>query len=99
MKRNVKKHITRHYPQNCPICNNKELLVEHHIRGRKIDNPNHLSNLAYICPNCHQKIHYGIIVLEGYFQTTNGLELLWNYYKDPSITGENIKPFVYGSTL
>ena len=79
----------------CPICEKQEILVEHHIRGKKIPNPNHMSNLAYVCSNCHNKIHHGIIVLEGYFNTTDGMKLFWHYYKDESFTGEHIKPHLY----
>ena len=92
MQRNIKRKICKTGSKPCQICNTKEILVEHHIRGRNIPNFNSNSNLAYVCPNCHQKIHYGIIVLEGYFMTTSGVELFWHYYKDESFTGENIKP-------
>jgi uncharacterized protein YlaI len=95
ISRKEKKKICKMGNEICPICNEQQILVEHHIRGRKIPNPNHPSNLAYICPNCHQKIHYGIIVLEGYFKTTSGLELFWHHYKDESFTGEKIKTHLF----
>lgn len=33
----------------------------HHIQGKKIENPDHHSNLTYICPNCHRLFHRGKI--------------------------------------
>lgn len=29
----------------------------HHIRGRKVPNPDHHENLALLCPNCHRLVH------------------------------------------
>jgi len=80
----------------CPICNTTNILCEHHIQGRKISNANHFSNIANLCSNCHRKVHEGIIVLEGNFQTTNGIELLWHYNNDQSFSGQNIKPYIIG---
>ena len=36
----------------------------HHIRGRNIENPDSLDNLAYLCPNCHKLADVGIIPTE-----------------------------------
>ena len=62
----------------CDICGENEYLEEHHIEGRKISNPNHSSNLCNICPNCHYKVHLGIILIEQWVSTTSGTELLWH---------------------
>lgn len=78
----------------CEICGIKTFLEVHHIRGRKIHNCNHPSNLADLCPNCHTNVHHGIIVIENRVLTTDGYELLWHYYKDPSITGNDAKPHI-----
>jgi hypothetical protein len=62
----------------CDICGIQFYLDEHHIRGRKIPNPNNPSNLCNICPNCHRSIHMGDIVLEGWLMTSSGYELLYH---------------------
>jgi len=78
----------------CQICCKKHFLVTHHIRGRDIHDPNHSSNLADICPNCHQNVHMGKVIIEGWFMTTNGLELFWHENTEESFTGENIIPHI-----
>ena len=76
----------------CEICNEQNILVEHHIRGRKILNSNAVTNIANICDNCHRKVHHGIIVVENRHLTTSGYVLIWHYYKDESITNDDAKP-------
>lgn len=63
----------------CDICGNYELLEQHHIKGRKIENANDAHNLCDICSNCHSSIHAvpPRIIVEGWFMTTNGRELLF----------------------
>ena len=97
IRKKTRKIINRSGQRECPICNQKEILVEHHIKGKNIPNANHLSNLAYICDNCHRKIHEGIIILEKYVQTTSGLELFWHKNGTESMTGENARPYLIGS--
>jgi uncharacterized protein YlaI len=86
--------MNRSGKQKCPICKRSEILVEHHIEGRNIPNANHPSNLAYICPNDHQRIHEGLIVIERYVRTSGGLELLWHEASEESFTGEDAKPYI-----
>jgi hypothetical protein len=76
----------------CEICKEVNILVEHHIRGRKIDKPNHPSNLSYVCSNCHAKIHHGIIIVENRLLTTNGYVLIWHSKDEESITKDDAKP-------
>ena len=95
MKRLIKKKICREGKQICPICDQQEILVEHHIRGRKLLNANKMFNLLYVCPNCHQKIHYGQIIIEGYFMTTNGMKLIWHNEGEESLTGDDAKPHLF----
>jgi uncharacterized protein YlaI len=94
MTKKTRKKLNASGKQPCPICDEKEILVEHHIEGRKIPNANHPSNLSYICSNCHRKIHEGIIILEGYFMTTSGKTLLWHYNEEESVTGEEKKTHI-----
>jgi len=94
VKKSTRKSLNRSGKSKCDICKVAAPLQEHHIRGRKIINHNHPSNLCYICPTCHVKIHEGMIILEGFFKTTNGLELIWHNANDKTITGNDITPYI-----
>jgi len=89
MKRSIRKSINSTSTQRCQICNEPEILVEHHINGRKFQNYNVWWNLAYICSNCHNKVHHGIIIIEKWVQTTRGKELLWHYANEVGVTNES----------
>lgn len=47
----------------------------HHIKGKKINNPDNHDNLSYLCPNCHKLAHDGkvseIKTLESYLNENN----------------------------
>lgn len=92
MKRKTKRFLNKTGTCKCEICNEENILEQHHIRGRDINKPNHPSNLANICSNCHTKVHHGIIIIEDRLLTTNGYELIWHHYKDDSLTGNDAKP-------
>jgi hypothetical protein len=96
MNRKKKKEINRTGKRLCPICQGRHILVEHHIAGRKISNPNHPSNLLYCCSNCHREIHEGLIIVEGWFMTTDGKELIWHQAEKESITGTAPKTHIIG---
>ena len=61
----------------CPVTGTYVKLVEHHIKGRNIPNPNHPSNIVWLSPNAHDAVHSGDIIIEGWVMTSNGLELCW----------------------
>ena len=94
MKRKYRRLLNRSGLEQCEICGRGGILVQHHIRGRSISSANHPSNLTNICPNCHADVHSGIIVLEDWMMTTNGYELLYHHYKEPSLTGNDAKPWI-----
>tara|TARA_R110000868_G_scaffold95639_2_gene262916 strand:- start:416 stop:703 length:288 start_codon:yes stop_codon:yes gene_type:complete len=89
MKRATRRKINFAGNEPCEICNVQEYLVQHHIRGRKIKDANNPFNLTNICSNCHTKVHHGIIIVEKKCMTTDGIKLIWHYYKDETITGDN----------
>lgn len=63
----------------CPVCEQKRLLVEHHIHGRDIGPSwNKPWNRVWICAACHDDVHDGRVVLEGWISTTKGKELAWH---------------------
>jgi uncharacterized protein YlaI len=82
--------------RSCEICEVVTPLQEHHLRGRKIPNANSSFNLTWICPTCHDRTHLGLIIIEGWFSTTDGEELIWHNEGEPSITGLDIIPPKYG---
>jgi len=90
-----RKLYARSGKRNCDLCDAISFLVAHHIRGRKITNYNHFSNIAYICPNCHDRTHLGEIIIEDWVMTSSGKELLWHYKDEIGITGREAKPHIY----
>jgi hypothetical protein len=95
MKRSKRRELNRIGEMDCEICGEKSILEQHHIRGRKIIDCNHPSNLANICSNCHTKVHHGVIVIENRLMTTNGYKLFWHNYKKESFTGDDAEAHVY----
>lgn len=91
-KRNKKRNSSGKEP--CDICKVPFYLDEHHIRGRKIPNPNHMSNIANICPNCHRLVHVGDIVLEGWLLTSDGYKLIYhNRGEDPILEDAEVHTY------
>lgn len=84
----------------CSICK-KETEEIHHIQEQHladldgmIDNfhKNKLFNLVQLCHDCHQCVHNGNLVIKGYVDTTNGIELDY-YYKDDNSSNSSRKKF------
>lgn len=94
MKRKTQRTINKSGTGICEICEKQTILVQHHIRGRKIHNANHPSNLANICSNCHTDVHHGIIVIEDRLMTSAGYKLIWHNWRNESITGNDAKPWL-----
>lgn len=72
------KYIKNSKTRPCDICEEKEILEEHHIKGRKIPDANKEWNLCYICSNCHTDTHKGLIIIDEWVQTTLGRQLIWH---------------------
>jgi len=94
MKKSARKALNRSGQNECQVCEEGHILVEHHIRGRDIPSANNPSNLCNICSNCHRLIHEGKIIVEGHFQTTAGKELLWHSVDEASFTGEKAETYL-----
>lgn len=80
------KYNKKLYLDKCKICGQKAIEV-HHIKQQILaDNKgfidhihkNKLENLVSICDKCHDEIHRGNIIINGYKQTSDGIELLIN---------------------
>lgn len=52
----------------------------HHIKGKKIENPDHHSNLSYLCPNCHRMAHNGLLQDDQLVTLEKTLGDLWKSY-------------------
>jgi uncharacterized protein YlaI len=80
---------------SCNICDERMCLQEHHLLGRKVPQYNHVDNIMYICPNCHTRIHTGEYIVEGWFNTSDGRELIWHKQGEPSVTGKAASVHTY----
>ena len=84
--------------QSCEICGRRDSLDLHHMRGRDIPNPDSPHNTVSLCKICHSHCHieskegYRLIVIEGWFNSTTGRELIWRHGNEESITGQECIP-------
>lgn len=67
-------------------------LIRHHINGRDVNRWDEDWNVAYVSPNTHQLIHEGKIIIEGWFVTTDGRQLIWHWKGEDNLTGQEAKP-------
>jgi uncharacterized protein YlaI len=82
--------------KECEICEIVTYLDSHHIESKSYSGVDAVYNKAHICPTCHRRVHMGDIVLEGKFQTTLGIKLIWHEKGEKSITGNEPRVYVYG---
>jgi len=78
---------------NCEICQvcTREIRHKHHIVPRTDPRSTNLSsNLAYLCPSCHSRVHSGHFIIEGVFQTTLGNKLFWHHAGEPYTVREGV---------
>jgi len=73
---------------NCDICKERITTDNHHIQSTCYGGVNIDWNKCGICPNCHRKVHTGLIIIEGWFSTTakKGRTLIWRNKGEESIT-------------
>lgn len=81
------KYNSNVYITECTVCQNRDNLEVHHIKYQKDTDKNgfilekqhvhknHKSNLVVLCEKCHDDIHSGKIVIRGYQETSNGVQL------------------------
>lgn len=63
--------ILRRLKIGCSLCGWREAACDlHHIAGRKIANASSHDNLTYICPNCHRKVHTGLVPVKDLVSLT-----------------------------
>ena len=58
-----RKRLLKKYT-NCQLCglNEPEILVIHHKDGNRLNNAD--ENLIVLCPNCHARVHRGLVEIE-----------------------------------
>ena len=94
MKRKSRAILNRSGEKPCDICKEIEPLQAHHINGREVKNYNQDWNVANICAGCHYQVHLGGIIIESWFDTTNGRELIWHMEEEESITSIESKTHI-----
>jgi hypothetical protein len=80
----------------CEICNKHKARHGHHIQSKSKGGSSQPFNIAYICPNCHDDVHRGNVILEGKFLTTDGYTLLYHMRGEESITGRCPDVYIFG---
>ena len=71
----------------CEICEKTtEFIKEHHIHSKSLGGSNDPGNIANICSECHDKVHYGLIIIEGRFGSMDGNVLIWRKFNEPSFS-------------
>lgn len=56
--RRIRACLTRANAMRCLSCGWDQTSCDlHHIRGRKIENPDSCTNITLLCPNCHRMVH------------------------------------------
>ena len=78
MKRKIRKQSNISGKKECDICRAVDFLQAHHINGRDVPKYNQDWNVANLCASCHYNVHMGAINISGWFDTTNGRELIYN---------------------
>jgi len=72
----------------CEICKkHTDFIKDHHINSKSLGGEDKPYNIAHICSECHDKVHYGLIIIEGRFGSMNGNTLIWRKFTDKSVTG------------
>jgi len=94
VKKKNRKAINRSGTEACCVCKNIDFLHTHHINGRDIPNSDHASNLADLCPSCHNRVHMGEVIIERWVMTSAGHELIWHKKGETGLTGDNSSPYV-----
>ena len=80
----------------CTICN-KQTEEIHHIEEQHLANAegminhyhkNKLFNLVQLCHDCHQEVHNGNLLIKGYQQTSDGIELDYSYEEKKQVVNK-----------
>ena len=97
MSMDAKRKMARSGLLLCPLCDKPRALVEHHIHGRAVPDWNKPCSKAYICAACHDDVHSGKVVVEGWVSTTQGKILAFRRAGEPQDCLEGARPPLYAS--
>ena len=95
MVKKLVRKANRSGTKQCPVCEKEVPLVEHHLRGREIPRWNENWNIAWICATCHDLIHLGEVIIEGWFKLDGIRTLVWRKKGEEPKIGEGIIPPEY----
>jgi 5-methylcytosine-specific restriction endonuclease McrA len=79
----------------CEICGYSGFLEKHHIHSKSLGGSNKKYNITNLCPNCHNEVHRGLIILEGKLRTTDGIKLIFHKKGEAPIIPNRELPEVY----
>jgi len=94
-RREAMRLAARSGTMECPVCRQKKLLVLHHIRGRDVSGWDRPWNEAWVCAGCHDEVHAGKVVVEGWVMTTEGHILAWRRAGEAQELMEAAEPPLY----
>ena len=77
-------NATESHHINPQILADKNGFIDHYHKNREF-------NLIAVCDSCHNKIHYGILEVRGYKETSEGKKLDYNITDSKSILYDKIK--------
>ncbi|NCO32085.1 HNH endonuclease, partial [bacterium] len=69
----------------CQICKINDYQNKHHIISKSKGGKNGKNNICYLCSNCHFNVHKNNIIIEGFFLTTEGYQLIFHKKNEESI--------------
>lgn len=95
MSKYIKRKSARSGTKPCDLCGKKRKLVRHHIGGRDIPNAESDWNTCWLCPDEHDDIHAGDLIVENWVQTTEGRKLAWHRKNDLPQYTEGIQAPLY----
>ena len=88
------------YIHDCSICDQKAEDV-HHIKFQCTANEKNIiedhivkdskSNLVPLCKKCHNEVHNGSLIINGYIQTSNGVKLDYSYMSKEVLESKKAK--------
>ena len=95
MSRKAIRKANRSGTMICAVCCSVVRLTEHHIHGREVHDWDGAWNRVWLCPTCHDGVHTGDIIIEGWYGSTSGRILIWRNRGDTKIAGEGANPPQY----
>ena len=85
------KYNSEVFVHNCLICD-RDAVDVHHIKFQSTANSNNIidshivkddkSNLVPLCKECHDNVHNGNLIINGYLQSSKGIKLDYHYLQE-----------------